>query len=65
MVEIAVTNKKQQERESDIIRELLGELRKRKGEEDEARNQIEDMQRNLDEFQEKSHEMQRTLKSIL
>ena len=41
MVEVAVINEKQEERERGMIRDPLGELRKRMEEEDEARNLIE------------------------
>ena len=41
MVEVAVINEKQEERERGMTRDLLGELRKRREEEDEARNLIE------------------------
>ena len=59
MVEVAVMNEKQEERERGMIRDLLGELRKRREEEDEARNFIEEMQRNLHEAQNKSFEVER------
>ena len=65
MVEIAVMDEKQEERERGMIRDLLGELRKRREEEDETRNLIEHMQRNLDEAQNKSHEVERKLNRIL
>ena len=54
MVEVAVTDEKQEERERDMIRDLLVELRKRREEEDEARNLIEEMQRSLDDAQNRS-----------
>ena len=65
MVEIAVMDEKQEERERGMIRELLGELRKRREEEDETRNLIEHMQRNFDDAQNKSHEVERKLNRIL
>ena len=42
-----------------MIRDLLEELRKKREEEDEARNLIEEMQRNLDEAQHESFEVER------
>ena len=48
-----------------MINDLLGELRKRRAEEDEARNLIEEMQRNLDEAQHKSLEVEQKLIRIL
>ena len=47
MIEAAATDEKQEERERGMIRDQLVELRKRKEEEDEARNLIDEMQRNL------------------
>ena len=55
---------KQEERERGMIRDLLGELRKRGEEEDEARNLIEEMQRNLDEAQHQSFEVERMLDRV-
>ena len=52
MVEIEVTDEKQEEREIDIIRDLLGKLRKRRADEDEVRNLIEE-KRNVDEVRNK------------
>ena len=54
-----------QERERGTIRDLLVELRKRRDEEDEARNLIEEMHRNLDDVQNKSHEVEQKLNRIL
>ena len=64
MVEAAVTDGKQ-ERERGMIRDLLGEIRKRREEEDEARNLNEEMQRNLEEAQHKSLEVERKLDRVL
>ena len=58
-------DEKQEERERGMIRDLLGELRKRREEEDEARNLIEEMQRNLDEAQNRSCEVGRKMNRIL
>ena len=67
MVEAAVMDEKQKERERGMIRDLLGErgggLRKRREEEDKARNLIEEMQHNLDEAQKKSFKVERKLKA--
>ena len=65
MVEVAVMDEKQEERERGMIRDLLGEFRKRREEEDEARNLIEEMQHNLDEAQNKNYELERKLNRIL
>ena len=48
-----------------MIRDLLGELRKRREEEDETRNLIEEMQRNVDEAQNKSYEFEQNPNRIL
>ena len=48
-----------------MIRDLLGELRKRREEKDEARNLIEEMQRNVDEARNKSYELEQKLNRIL
>ena len=48
-----------------MIRDLLVKLRKRRDEEDEARNLIKEMQRNLDDAQNKSYEVERKLNLIL
>ena len=64
MVEAAVMDGRQ-ERERGMIRDLLGEIRKRREEEDEARNLNEEMQRNLDEAQHKSLEVERKLDRVL
>ena len=65
MVEAAVMDEKQEERERGMIRDLLEELRKKREEEDEARNLIEEMQRNLDEAQLKSFEVERKLDRVV
>ena len=65
MVDVAVTDERQEEREREMIRDLLVELRKRKDEEDEARNLIEETQRNLDAAQNKSNEVEQKLNRIL
>ena len=64
MVEAAVMDGKQ-EKERGMIRDLLGEIRKRREEEDEARNLNEEMQRNLDEAQHESLEVERKLDRVL
>ena len=48
-----------------MIRDLLGEHRKRREEEDEARNLIEEMQRNVDEAQNESNEFEQNPNRIL
>ena len=48
-----------------MIRDLLGELRKRREEENESRNLIDEMQCNLDETQDKGYEVGRKLNRIL
>ena len=58
MVEVAVTDEKQEERERVMIRDLRVELRKRREEEDEARNLIGEMQRNFDDAQNQSGEVE-------
>ena len=65
MVEVAVTDEKQEERERGLIRDLLLELRKKTDEEDEARNLIEEMQRNLDDAQNNSYDVEKKLNRIL
>ena len=65
MVEVAATDEKQEERERCMIRDQLVEVRKRKEEDDEARNLVEEMQRNLDDAQNKSYEAERKLNRIL
>ena len=64
MVEVAVTDEKQEERERGMIRDLLVELRKRKDEEHEARNLIEEMQRNQDKSYEVEQKRNRILSEI-
>ena len=49
MVEAAVMDEKQEQKERGMIRELPEQLQKRREGEDEARGLIEEMQRNLDE----------------
>ena len=65
IVEVAVMDEKQEERERGMIRDLLGEHRTTREEEDEARNLIEEMQRNLDEPQNKSFELEWKLNRFL
>ena len=65
MVEVAGTDENQEERERGMIRDQLVELRKRREEEDEARNLIEEMQRNLDDAHNKSYELEQKLNRIL
>ena len=48
-----------------MIRDLLGELRKRREKEDDARNLIEEMQHNVDEARNKSCELEQKLNRIL
>ena len=48
-----------------MIRDLLEQLQKRREEEDEARGLIEEMQRNLDEAQNRSYEVERKLDRVL
>ena len=61
----AVMDEDQEEKEILMIRDLLFELRKRMEEEDEARNLIDEMERNLDEAQHKSLEVERKLDHVL
>ena len=68
MVEVAVTDEKQEERERGMIRDLLVELRKSpkgRDEEDERKNLIEEMQRNLHDAQNKSYEVEQKLNRTL
>ena len=65
MVEVAATDEKQEERERCRIRDQLVDVRRRKEEEDEARSLIEEMQRNLDDAQNKSYEAEQKRNSIL
>ena len=48
-----------------MVIDLLEELRKRREEEDEASHLIEEMQRNLDETQQKCFEVEQKLDRIL
>ena len=48
-----------------MIKDLLHQLQKRREEEDEARGLIEEMQRNLDEAQTRSYEVERKLDRVL
>ena len=48
-----------------MIRDLLEQLQKRREEEDGARGLIEEMQRNLDEAQNRSYEVERKLDRVL
>ena len=48
-----------------MIRDLLEHLQKRREDEDEARGLIEEMQRNLDEAQNRSYEVERKLDRVL
>ena len=65
MIEAAVMDEKQEQKEREMIRELLEQLEKRREEEDEARGLIEEMQRNLDEAHNKSYEVERKLDRVL
>ena len=56
---------KQERKERGMIRDLLEQLQKRREEEDEARGLIEEMQRNLDEAQNRSYEVERKLDRVL
>ena len=64
IVEFAVMDQQREQKERGMIRELLEQLQKRREEEDEARGLIE-MQRNLDEAQNKSCEVERKLDRVL
>ena len=55
----------QEQKGGGMIRELLEQLQKRREEEDEARGLIEEMQRNLDEAQNRSYEAERKLDRVL
>ena len=59
MVAAAVMDGIQEQKERGMIRDLLGQFQKRKVEEDEARGLIEEMQRNLDEVQNRSYQEER------
>ena len=65
VVEAAVMDEKQQQKGGGMIRELLEQLQKRGEEENEARGLIEEMQRNLDEAQNRSYEVERKLDRVL
>ena len=56
---------KQEQKERGMTRDLLEQLQKRWEEEDEARGLIEEMQRNLDEAQNRSYEVERKLDRVL
>ena len=58
-------DEKQEQKERGMIRHQLEQLQKRREEEDEARNLIEEMQRNVDEAQNKSYEVERKLDRVL
>ena len=58
MVQAAVMDERQ-EQEREMIRDLLEHLQNRREEEDEARGLIEEMQRNLDEAQNRCFEVER------
>ena len=61
MVEAAVTDETQEQKERGMIRDLLEQLQKRTEEQDVARGPIEEMQRNLDEAQNRTYEEERNL----
>ena len=65
MVDAAVMDEKQEQKGRGKIRDLLEQLLMRREEEDEASGLIEEMQRNLDEAQNKSCEVERTLDRVL
>ena len=48
-----------------MIRDLLEQLQKRREEEDEARGLTEEVQRNLDEAQNRSYEVERKVDRVL
>ena len=48
-----------------MIRDLLEQLQKRREEEDEARVPVEEMQRNLDQAQNRSYEVERKSDRVL
>ena len=63
MVEAAAMYEKQEQKNRGMIGDLLGELRKRRAEE-EARNLIEEVQHISDEAQNKSYQLERKLNSM-
>ena len=65
MVEAAVMDERQEQKERGMIMDLLEQLQKRREEEDEFGGLIEEMQRNLDEAQSRSYEEERELDRVL
>ena len=65
MVEAAAIDERQEQKERGMIRDLLEQLQKRREEEDEARVLTEEMQRNPDEAQSRSYEVERKLDRVL
>ena len=63
MVEAAAMDEKQEQKNRGMIGDLLGELRKRRAEE-EARNLIEEVQHISDEAQNKSYQVEWKLNSM-
>ena len=63
--EAAVTDETQEQKERGMIRDLLEQLQRRREEEDEARGLMEEMQRNLDEAQNRSYEVERKSNWVL
>ena len=64
MVEAPAIDERQ-EQKGGMIRDLLDQLQKRREEDDEARLLIEEMQRNLDEAQNRSYEVELKLDRVL
>ena len=65
MVEAAAIDERQETKERIVVKDLLEQLQKRREEEDEATGLMEEMQRNLDEAQRRSHEVERKLDRVL
>ena len=65
MVEAAVMDEKQEQKERGMIREVLEQLQKRRVEENEAKGLIEEIQRSLDEAQNRSYEVELKLDRVL
>ena len=65
MVEAAAIDERQETKERIVVKDLVEQLQKRREEEDEATGLMEEMQRNLDEAQRRSHEVERKLDRVL
>ena len=65
MVEQAAIDERQEHKERSMIKNLLHQRQKKREEEDEARGLIEEMQRNLDEAQTRSYEVERMVDRVL